>query len=364
MTWEIRPAKRSEAKPLIGIYSESGCGKTWSSLMLARGFVGPTGKIVMLETEAGRGEVYADVLPGGYDICSLRNNFSPENYGEAISAIEKLSPDALIIDSASHEWEGSGGVLAMAAQNEAAGKKSMMVWQGPKQAHQRYFVLRLLATPIPFVIVCMRAKYPMKEVKVDGKKEWARSEQVVPVQSDGILYELMIHGWIDQAHRFQGTKYTRDDLKQIIKSGEPISIQTGERLAAWAKGGAHESRPAPASRPAPEVIDTRRAEPVEAGDQDTQDRPQETREGDGRASDPAVALRTRGALIAEVFELMNKANGNSQKKSAATLRAFSADFALPNETSNLSDFPDAALARIALMTPEGIKTFQRNAGLV
>ena len=176
MSWEVRPAKRSEAKPLIGIYAPSGCGKTWSSLMLARGFVGPKGKIVMLETEGGRGEVFADVLPGGYDVCSMRNDFSPENYGAAITAIEKTEPDALIIDSASHEWEGSGGVLSMAAENEAAGKKSMMVWQGPKLAHQRYFVLRLLATPIPCVIVCMRAKYPMREVQVNGKKEWVPLE--------------------------------------------------------------------------------------------------------------------------------------------------------------------------------------------
>lgn len=237
MTYQIRPAKRSEAKPLIGLYSESGCGKTWSSLMLARGFVGPTGKIVMLETEGGRGEVYADVLPGSYDVCALRGDFSPEHYGEAIAAIEQSAPDGLIIDSASHEWEGSGGVLALAAANEAAGKKSMMVWQGPKLAHQRYFVLRLLATPIPLVIVCMRAKYPMKEVKVEGKKEWARAEQVEPVQSDGILYELMIHGWIDREHNFRPTKYTRDDLKHVIHADEPIDIKTGERLAEWARGG-------------------------------------------------------------------------------------------------------------------------------
>ena len=235
MTYHIRPAERSQAKPLIGLYSESGCGKTWSALMLARGFVGPTGSIVMIETEAGRGEVYADLLPGGYDVCSMREIFSPENYGDAIQTVEQAGADALIIDSASHEWEGSGGVLAMAAANEAAGKKSMMIWQGPKLAHQRYFVLRLLATPIPLVIVCMRAKYPMKELKIDGKKEWVRLDRVEPVQSDGILYELMIHGWIDYEHRFHGTKYTRDDLKQVIRDCEPISLKTGEQLAACAR---------------------------------------------------------------------------------------------------------------------------------
>ena len=135
MTYHIRPAERSQAKPLIGLYSESGCGKTWSALMLARGFVGPTGSIVMIETEAGRGEVYADLLPGGYDVCSMREIFSPENYGDAIQTVEQAGADALIIDSASHEWEGSGGVLAMAAANEAAGKKSMMILGAP-QSHR------------------------------------------------------------------------------------------------------------------------------------------------------------------------------------------------------------------------------------
>lgn len=248
MSYQIRPAQRSEAKPLIGFYAESGCGKTWSSLMLARGFVGPSGAIVMLETEAGRGEVFADVLPGGYSVCSMREDFSPRNYGEALTAIEAARPAALIIDSASHEWEASGGVLAMAAQNQAEGKKGPLVWQTPKLDHQRHFVLRLLGTPIPLVIICMRAKYPMKESIKGGQKEWVRAEIVEPVQSDGILYELMIHGWIDKDHRFHGTKYTRDDLKGVIRDGEPISIKTGEALAEWARGGTT-SVPAPTSPP-------------------------------------------------------------------------------------------------------------------
>src|SRR5262245_20948635 len=113
MTFSFRPARRSEAKPLIGLYSESGCGKTWSALMLARGFVGPAGKIGMIETESGRGEAYADVLPGGYDVLPIRENLSPENYGRALTIAEQAKFDALIIDSASHEWEGAGGVLGM-----------------------------------------------------------------------------------------------------------------------------------------------------------------------------------------------------------------------------------------------------------
>lgn len=250
MSYVIRPAKRSEVKPLIGLYSESGCGKTWSALLLARGFAGPAGKVVMIETESGRGEAYQDLLPGGYEVCSMRGNFSPAEYGEALTAVEAVHPAVVIIDSASHEWEGAGGVLAMAAANQNAGKKGVVVWQQPKMEHQRHFMLRLLATPIPLVIICMRAKYPMEETRVEGRKEWVRSTKLDPKQADDILFEMFVHGWIDQEHKFQPTKYTRDDLKAIIRPGECISIATGERLAAWS-AGTLTTTPAKAPEPTP-----------------------------------------------------------------------------------------------------------------
>jgi len=247
MTLSFRPAKRSEAKPLIGLYAESGAGKTLSALLLARGFVGPTGKVGMIETESGRGEAYADDprVPGSYSVLSMRDDFSPVAFGEAIHAAEKDDCDALIIDSASHEWEAVGGVLHMAAQNEAAGKKGVLVWQQPKMDHSRHFMLRLLGTPIPLVIVCMRARYPMQE---KGKGNWQRSETLVPFQSDTILFEMFAHGWIDREHKFHGTKWTRDELKQVLREGEPITLETGQRLAAWAKGGTTAARESPVQR--------------------------------------------------------------------------------------------------------------------
>ena len=248
MTYQIRPAKRSEAKPLIGLYSESGCGKTLSGLYLARGFVGPHGRIGMIETEAGRGEAYDDMIEGSYDVISMREDFSPKNYGDALTVAEKSGLAALIIDSASHEWEGAGGVLGMAAANQAAGKKGPLVWQQPKMDHQRHFMLRLLSTPIPLVIVCMRAKYPMHEVLINGSKQWARSEVLEPKQSEDILFEMFVHGWIDRQHNFHGTKYTRQELSKVLVDGKPITYETGRQLALWA-AGASDGTPTPQSTP-------------------------------------------------------------------------------------------------------------------
>jgi hypothetical protein len=244
MDYRIRPARRSEAKPLVGLYSESGCGKTCSALLLAKGFAGDMARVGMIETESGRGEVFSDdPIIGGYSVISMRDDFSPKNYGQAIDIANKSKLRALIIDSASHEWEGYNGVLGMAAANQAAGKKGPLVWQQPKMDHQREFMLRLMQTPIPLVIVCMRAKYPMKEVKKpDGTKEWFRSEVLEPKQSEDILFEMMVHAWIDAEHKLHITKPKASEkygviMRGIFEDGKPITVETGERLAKWAAGG-------------------------------------------------------------------------------------------------------------------------------
>ena len=250
----VRRAVASEAKPLIGIYAESGRGKT-SRRSSWRGFTGDMSRVVMIETEAGRGEAYAaDRVVGGYSVISLRESFAPKDYGTAIAEAERAGFEALIIDSASHEWEGVGGVLAMAAENQSAGKKGPLVWQKPKIEHAREFMLRLTQSPIALVIVCMRAKYPMYEVtardlerwetagRPGGDKakpkvgEWARSWQLEPKQSGDILFEMFVHAWLDEEHRVHLTKTTLEDMRSIFTDGEPITVETGARLAAWAKG--------------------------------------------------------------------------------------------------------------------------------
>jgi hypothetical protein len=183
----------------------------------------------------------------------IRGDFSPQAYGKAITDAEGEKLDALIIDSASHEWEGAGGVLAMAAANQAAGKKGVLVWQQPKIDHQRHFMLRLMQTPIPLVIVCMRAKYPMEQIK----GEWTRSKVLDPKQADDILFEMFVHGWIDQEHKLHVTKYTLPELADVIRDNEPIDIGSGQRLAQWARGEvvAASPRMAPEQADAPSLTD-------------------------------------------------------------------------------------------------------------
>lgn len=236
--YKIRQARRAEAKPLVGLHSESGAGKTYSALLLARGFVGPDGEICMIETEAGRGEAYVGrPLIGNYDVVPMREDFSPVEYGKAITAVEQAKKyGALIIDSASHEWEGMNGVLDQAARNKAKGSKGVLVWQQPKIDHARHFMLRVMQTPIPLVILCMRSKYPMEQtIDSKGEKQWTRAKHLEPKQADDILFEMFVHGWIDHDHKLHVGKTTVDELAAVFRDGEPISLDTGRRLARWAK---------------------------------------------------------------------------------------------------------------------------------
>jgi hypothetical protein len=128
-------------------------------------------------------------------------------------------------------------------------------------------MLRLMQTPIPLVIVTMRSKYPMEQVELDGKKTWVRSTELEPIQAEGILNEMFVHGWIDQAHIFHGVKYTVPGVEKAIIDGQPINIATGQRLAAWAKGSPVSSslsstaeKAAPSVDASPEVIDGGAAE--------------------------------------------------------------------------------------------------------
>lgn len=240
---EIRPATRQGVKPLIGLYSESGCGKTYSSLLLARGFVGATGKIVMVDTESGRGSLYADVLPGGYDVLELREPFSPQRYVEAIQAVEGSGATIGIIDSGSHEWEGLGGVLDMATDNETkSGKPGLHNWRAPKMEHAK-FMLKLLQSPLPW-IVCLRAKFKTRQGKnAQGRTEIVKDDHTTPIQAEDFIFEMTVHGEILPDHTFKLTKCSHPDLRRCMPNNEPMKTDHGKLLSEWCASPGKASKP-------------------------------------------------------------------------------------------------------------------------
>lgn len=236
MSFESKPATRQSVKPLIVFYSESGCGKTMSSLLLARGFVGPTGRIEMVDTERGRGQLYADVIPGGYNVIDFDEPFSPSRFIEVIKHVEKSGAQIGVLDSGSAEWEGSpGGVLDMAAENEQkSGKPGLHVWRQPKIEHQK-FVQALLRSTIPWVI-CLRAKYKSRQTKDNGRTIIVKDDHTSPLQSEEFIFEATVHGEVMPDHTFRLTKCSHPDLRRCMPNNELTTVEHGKMLAQWCAG--------------------------------------------------------------------------------------------------------------------------------
>lgn len=237
MSFTIRPAQRSDSKALIGLYGQSGAGKTFSALLLARGLVGPTGKIVLIDTESRRGSLYADVIPGGYDTIDLDAPFSPDRYIQAIEAAEATGAQCIIVDSMSHEWEGIGGVGDMALQIEQrTGKPGLHCWKEPKLAHQK-MLLKLLQAKT-HVICCLRAKRKSRQIRNErtGKNEIVKDEFYTPKQDGDFIFELTVHAEVQADHALRVTKVSHPALEALFKTGVKITEDTGRKLAEWAAG--------------------------------------------------------------------------------------------------------------------------------
>lgn len=234
---QIRPATRQGVRPLFALYGESGSGKTYSSLLLARGFAGPSGKIVMADTESGRGQLFADVKEfGGYEVLDFTEPFSPKRYIEAITAVEDSGAAIGILDSGSHEWEGANGVLDMAAANEEKSKRpGLHNWRQPKMEHS-LFIQKLQRSTIPW-IVCLRAKFKTRQMKVNGKTEIVKDSHPSPIQADDFIFEATVHGVIDLDHNLHVTKYSHPNLLTCLPKDEPLTLEHGRLLAEWCKSG-------------------------------------------------------------------------------------------------------------------------------
>jgi hypothetical protein len=237
--FDIKPATRVGFSPLIAIYSESGCGKTMSALLLARGLAGPAGKIVVGDSESRRASLYADVIPGGFETFSIDAPFSPARYCGALDAIWQSGAKVGVIDSGSHEWEGVGGVLDMAGENESkSGKTGLHNWRLPKIEHAK-FIQTLLRSPIP-LIVCLRAKYKTRQGKDErGKTVIIKDDKTSPIQAEDFIFEATCHFEILQNHSILLTKCSHPGLKKCFPSDQttPITVEHGEALAAWCSAG-------------------------------------------------------------------------------------------------------------------------------
>lgn len=229
-------AKREGSHVLISMEATSGRGKTLSALLLGRGLVGPNGKLGMIDTETGRGKIYAEAIPGGYQYGELTPPFSPERYIASIKAAEAAGIQCLVVDSGSHCWEGIGGIgeIAESGRTQSGSElKGLAKWAKPKARHKR-FVQTLLTTRM-HIIVCLRAKE-----KLIQRGNEIISGGWVPVQEKSFGYEMTVRLAFPEGQAPGVPELIKcpADLLGAFGTGQLVSVATGARIAEWVHGGA------------------------------------------------------------------------------------------------------------------------------
>ena len=225
-------AVREAVPALIALWGFSDSGKTYSALRLARGLVGPKGKIALIDTENRRAKMYAGLF-GGWLHIDMQPPFTPQRYIAAHHAAIQAGAGAVVVDSQSHVWEGDGGVLDQA---DASSKKGLAKWKNPKMAYKR-MTNALFRAPV-HVIFCIRAKEKFVQ-EGSGDNTTIKSAGLVPICNSRFIYEMTV-----AAHMEGGTRKplspvkAPEAIKDAIKPGEFISEESGRIIAEWLAGGA------------------------------------------------------------------------------------------------------------------------------
>jgi len=266
-TFAIEEASRGGVRELIGLYGFSSGGKTHSALILARGIVGPKGRIGVIDTENKRASIFADLppgpaCPGKFKVINLDAPFSPGRYIGALKAFEKEA-DIVVVDSATHEWAGEGGVQEMheealdrmtkgSTDYKERDRLNWPAWREPKMEHKA-LVMYLLRYPLP-LIICLRGKILTSMQKDErGRNTVVTAPHPVPDFDNRFLFEMLIAGQVyrdddtGKSGLLRITKLTRDEIAQTLpKTGEQITVEHGAKLAAWCRGQSTTAAAAPA----------------------------------------------------------------------------------------------------------------------
>lgn len=223
----FQKAVRRKLKLKIGITGPAGSGKSYTALRLARGLLGENGKIALINTERNRGEIYAPDF--AYDILNLDPPYTPERFNQALDAAEQLGYQVVIIDSASHEWIGTGGILDCNKKMEG---NVFANWAKLTPRHTS-FIDKIVGANV-HVIVTTRGKDEYVLEQDENGKQIPKKVGLGPQQRGGFEYEFHIAFNLDMQHTATAVK---DNTRLFDGIYKQLTEEDGTKLAEWAESG-------------------------------------------------------------------------------------------------------------------------------
>jgi hypothetical protein len=183
----FKKAVKSKAKLRMAIAGPSGSGKTYTGLALATSLANGGG-VALVDTEHGSASKYADVF--SFDVLEMHPPFHPDKFVQAINDAAQAGYDVIVLDSLTHAWSGTGGMLDIIDEiaKRKAGGNSFAAWKDGTPI-QNKLIDSIVGAPI-HVIATMRSKQDFVQEKDDRGKTTIKKVGMAPQQRDGFEYEF------------------------------------------------------------------------------------------------------------------------------------------------------------------------------
>lgn len=225
---QLKQSQRQQVKLRLGLSGASGFGKTKSALLLAYGMTQDWSKIAVIDTENSSASLYSDL--GNYNVLDLQTPYSPERYIQAIELCEKSNISVVIIDSASHEWNGTGGCLDI---HEKLGGR-FQDWANVTPRHQA-FINKILQSSCHIITTTRRKMDYSLDVGSNGKTKVVK-HGTKEITRDGFEYELTIN--FELVNENHLAKASKDRTGLFMNKPEfIITSDTGKMILEWCNSG-------------------------------------------------------------------------------------------------------------------------------
>lgn len=191
----FKKAVKQDLKLRLAITGPAGSGKTYTALRIATAMGLP---IAYLDTEHGSASKYADLF--NFDVMEMKPPFNPERFVKGIQAAAGEGYKVIVIDSLSHAWNGTGGILEMVEDAATRLKGNTYAAWKDVTPKQNALIEAIVGSPI-HIIATMRSK--MDYVQQRDDKGYTKIEKVgmAPIQRDGFEYEFDVVMDMDIKHQ-------------------------------------------------------------------------------------------------------------------------------------------------------------------
>jgi len=253
MTIIFEEATREQAKLRVAIEGPAKSGKTFTALVLATAAAKRFGgEIAFVDTERGSANKYApkpgqkaNPSKGTFKFKKVDlQKFHPREFIDAILAAQAGGYTVLVVDSLSHEWMGTGGVLQMVEADPS--KNRFAAWRTPSLLHQK-LVDTMLQSNL-HIICTMRSK--MKHVQeVKNGRTVIKKVGMEAVQRGGMEYEFDVVLTMDTDNNARVSGSRCPEMPNGTAENEP-GAAFFKPLLNWVSEGA-EPKPKPVQKAKP-----------------------------------------------------------------------------------------------------------------